>query len=82
MPPPGRFDFSRAVREWCFVQLPLVELATIRKDATARGLDDFGHMFAPGAWEALDRKRCWNPLLTLATACGITTSRSAWRTAT
>jgi hypothetical protein len=62
MTPPGRFNFSRAVREWYFVQLPLVELATIRKDATARGLDDFGHMFAPGAWEALDREGLLEPV--------------------
>ena len=63
MPPPGRFSFARAVREWCFVQLPLVELGAIRKVvATARGLEDFGHTFAPGAWKTLDREGLLEPV--------------------
>jgi hypothetical protein len=62
MPPPGRFNFSRAVHEWSFVQLPLIELGAIRKDVTSRGLEDFGHMFASGAWETLDREGLVEPV--------------------
>ena len=52
---PGNFTFSRAVREWCFVQLPLIELAALRTALKARGLSDFG-LFARDPWETLDRE--------------------------
>ena len=53
--PPGNFTFSRAVREWCFVQLPLLELGALRKALKGRGLSDLG-LFERDAWETLDRE--------------------------
>lgn len=74
MTAPGSFDFSRAVREWCFVQLPLLDLGEFRTMARARGLTDMG-LHARDPWETLDREE----LLLLSpmpdTACGITTSQ-------
>jgi hypothetical protein len=55
MTPPGNFTFSRAVREWCFVQLPLIELAAFRDQAKPRGLDNLGLM-SRNPWETLDRE--------------------------
>jgi hypothetical protein len=55
MAPPGRFTFSRAVREWCFVQLPLIELSNFRDQAKDRGLDNLGLM-SREPWETLDRE--------------------------
>jgi hypothetical protein len=52
---PGNFTFSRAVREWCFVQLPLIELGAFRTALKERGLSDFG-LFARDPWETLDRE--------------------------
>lgn len=50
---PGDFTFSRAVREWSFVQLPLIELGALRTELKLRGLSDLGP-FAAGPWETLD----------------------------
>jgi hypothetical protein len=58
---PGNFDFSRAVREWSFVQLPLVELAKFRDEARKRGLSDFG-VLERDAWETLDREELLTPV--------------------
>src|SRR4051794_29886184 len=55
MTAPGNFTFSRAVREWCFVQLPLIELGALRTKLKERGLSDFG-LFARDPWETLDRE--------------------------
>jgi hypothetical protein len=54
MATPGAFTFSRAVREWCFVQLPLMHLDDFRKAARQRDLDVFGLM-DPKPFETLDR---------------------------
>lgn len=43
------------MREWCFVQLPLVELRRLRDAAKERGLSDLG-LFERDAWETLDRE--------------------------
>jgi hypothetical protein len=61
MTAPGRFNFSRAVREWAFVQLPLVELGALRKEASRRGLDDLG-LVANDPWETLDREGLFVPV--------------------
>lgn len=52
---PGNFNFSRAVREWCFIQLRLIELRGMRDMAKSRGLSDLG-LLSRGPWEALDRE--------------------------
>lgn len=57
----GNFNFSRAVREWCFVQLPLVELGRMRDMAKSRGLTDFG-VLVRGPWEGLDREGLFEPV--------------------
>ncbi|HEX5712189.1 MAG TPA: hypothetical protein VFX85_02620 [Solirubrobacterales bacterium] len=57
----GNFNFSRAVREWCFVQVPLVELGRMRDMARSRGLSDFG-LHSRGPWEALDREGIFTPV--------------------
>lgn len=61
MAPPGNFDFSRAVREWCFVQVPLMDLTHLRREARHRGLSDFGN-FEREAWETLDREEIFVPV--------------------
>jgi hypothetical protein len=53
MAAPGNFNLARAVREWCFVQLPLFDLGKLRNEAKRRGLDDF----APCAERVPDRER-------------------------
>jgi hypothetical protein len=58
---PGNFSFSRAVREWCFVQLPLIELGTFRTALKERGLSDLG-LFARDPWETLDREEIIVPV--------------------
>jgi hypothetical protein len=61
MSAPGDFNFSRAVREWCFVQLPLLSLREFRDQAKARGLDALGP-FEEGPWELLDREELLVPV--------------------
>jgi hypothetical protein len=51
MTTPGNFNLSRAVREWCFVQLRLIELRDMRDMAKSRGLTDFG-LLSRDPWEA------------------------------
>jgi hypothetical protein len=58
---PADFSFSRAVREWCFVQLPLLDVARFRKEAKSRGLSDLG-LFDRDAWETLDREEILVPV--------------------
>ncbi len=58
---PGNFNFSRAVREWCFVQLRLIELRGMRDMAKSRGLSDLG-LLSRGPWEALDREGMLQPV--------------------
>lgn len=58
----GAFNYSRAVREWAFVQSPLRSLAEFRKAATARGLMAGGSPFDTGAWETLDREGLLPPV--------------------
>ena len=58
---PADFSFSRAVREWCFVQLPLLDVARFRKEAKSRGLSDLG-LFDRDAWETLDREELLAPV--------------------
>jgi hypothetical protein len=58
---PGRFNFSRAVREWCFVQLPLLDLRQLRDAAKTRGLDEFG-LLSEDPWEVLDREEIFAPV--------------------
>lgn len=58
---PGDFTFSRAVREWSFVQLPLIELRAFRDAAKERGLSDLG-LFERDAWETLDREGILTPV--------------------
>lgn len=55
------FNFSRAVREWCFVQLPLVDVVNFRKEAKSRGLSDLG-LFDRDPWETLDREELLVPV--------------------
>lgn len=57
----GNFTFSRAVREWCFVQLPLFELRKLHEEAKARGLSDLG-LFSRDPWETLDRDEIFVPV--------------------
>jgi hypothetical protein len=52
---PGAFSFSRAVREWAFVQLPLLKLDDFRNAAQARGLSGLNLLDAK-PWETLDRE--------------------------
>jgi hypothetical protein len=61
MNPPGHFSFSRAVREWCFVQVPLLDLGEFRKEARRRGLDGFG-LFDREPWETLDHEELLVPV--------------------
>jgi hypothetical protein len=58
---PGNFNFSRAVREWCFVQLRLIELRGMRDMAKSRGLSDLG-VLSRNPWEALDREGLLQPV--------------------
>jgi hypothetical protein len=58
---PGNFNFSRAVRDWCFVQLRLIELRGMRDMAKSRGLSDLG-LLSRGPWEALDREGLLQPV--------------------
>jgi len=58
---PMDFSFSPAVRGWCFVQLPLLDVAKFRKQAKSRGLSDFGH-FDRDPWETLDREELLVPV--------------------
>lgn len=58
----GAFNYSRAVREWAFVQSPLMSLADFRKAAAARGLMAGGSPFDTSAWETLDREGLLPPV--------------------
>ena len=58
----GAFNYSRAVREWAFVQSPLLSLAEFRKAAAARGLMAGGSPFDTSAWETLDREGLLPPV--------------------
>ena len=51
----GDFTMARAVREWYFVQVPLVALRDFQSAARARGLDTLGFL-DPAPWETLDRR--------------------------
>ena len=55
------FDFSRAVRDWCFVQLPLLDIGRLRNEAKTRGIEDLG-LLAREPWEALDREDIFVPV--------------------
>ena len=58
----GAFNYSRAVREWAFVQAPLRSLPDFRKAATARGLMADGSPYDTSAWETLDREGLLPPV--------------------
>ena len=58
----GAFNYSRAVREWAFVQAPLRSLPDFRKAATARGLMADGSPYDTSAWETLDREDLLPPV--------------------
>jgi hypothetical protein len=51
----GDFSYARAVREWAFVQVPLLPLAEFRKAALERGLMKISP-FDDRPWETLDRE--------------------------
>ena len=53
--PAQPFSLSRAVREWCFVQLGLIELGGFRRALKERGLSGLDH-FEASPWETLDRE--------------------------
>lgn len=55
------FNFSRAVREWCFVQRRLIELSKLHEAAKDRGLSDLG-LFSRDPWETLDREEIFVPV--------------------
>jgi hypothetical protein len=55
------FTLSRAVREWCFIQTPLLDLSTFKSEVKARGLDVLDQ-FNPAAWETLDREGMLEPV--------------------
>lgn len=61
MAAPGNFNFSRAVREWNFVQLPLVDLGHFRGEVRRRGLSDLG-VLERDSWETLDREELFTPV--------------------
>lgn len=61
MPAPGGFTYSRAVREWAFVQVPLVSLSDFRKAAGERGLMKVSP-FDASPWETLDREDLLPPV--------------------
>jgi len=61
MPAPGGFTYSRAVREWAFVQVPLVSLSDFRKAAGERGLMKVSPLDA-SRWETLDREDLLPPV--------------------
>ena len=55
IPAPGAFTYSRAVREWAFVQVPLVSLSDFRKAAAERDVMKVSP-FDAGPCETLDRE--------------------------
>lgn len=61
MPAPGAFTYSRAVREWAFVQVPLVSLSDFRKAAAERDMMKVSP-FDVGPWETLDREGLLPPI--------------------
>lgn len=61
MPAPGAFTYSRAVRDWAFVQVPLVSLSDFRKAAAARGVMNVSP-FDAAPWETLDREGLLPPV--------------------
>lgn len=60
-PSSGDFNFSRALRSWCFVQLPLLDVGKFRKEAKSRSLSDLG-LFDTDPWETLDREEIFVPV--------------------
>ena len=81
MPAPGGFTYSRAVREWAFVQVPLMSLSDFRKAAGERGLMKVSP-FDASPWETLDREDLLPPSPTRCTASGTTMSRATSTTVT
>ena len=61
MPAPGAFTYSRAVREWAFVQVPLVSLSDFRKAAAERDVMKISP-FDASPWETLDREGLLPPV--------------------
>src|SRR4051794_7843861 len=61
MPPPGAFSYSRAVREWAFVQVPLVSLSDFRRAAAERDVMKVSP-FDANPWETLDRESLLPPV--------------------
>jgi hypothetical protein len=61
IPAPGAFTYSRAVREWAFVQVPLVSLSDFRKAAAERDVMKVSP-FDAGPWETLDREDLLPPV--------------------
>lgn len=67
----GNFTIARAVREWYFVQVPLVALRDFQSAAKARGLDTLGFL-DPAPWETLDRENLLTPIAYALQASGFT----------
>lgn len=61
MAAPGNFNYSRAVREHCFVQHALLHLSEFRKHVRDRGLPVLS-MFDLAPWETLDREDLLPPI--------------------